>query len=238
MDFAVPPPDPDDYAKRFRADLGLQPDDLLVLQPTRVVARKGIEHAVELARRIDRRRVKLIVTHASGDEGDAYARRIRDIADYLGVDLRLANERIAHKRGTDGNGRRIYSIGDAYSQADLVTYPSEYEGFGNAFLEAVYFKKPVLCNRYTIFRTDLEPCGFRPILFEGYLTSDTLKEVNRVLTDEAYRSEMVEHNYQVAARFFGFHVVKQELQAMLLRPQNIYRLLNRVRRGTRLLRRF
>jgi len=31
---------------------------------------------------------------------------------------------------------------------------------GNAFLEAVYYRKPVMCNRYSIYRTDIEPKGF------------------------------------------------------------------------------
>jgi glycosyltransferase involved in cell wall biosynthesis len=55
-------------------------------------------------------------------------------------------------RDIDANGHRLYTVADAYSEADLVTYPSEYEGFANAFLEAIYFKRPVVCNRYAIYR--------------------------------------------------------------------------------------
>jgi glycosyltransferase involved in cell wall biosynthesis len=43
------------------------------------------------------------------------------------------------------------SLWELYAHADFITYPSLYEGFGNAFLEAVYFKKPLLINRYAIF---------------------------------------------------------------------------------------
>ena len=42
MDFANPPTPPDDYALRFKREIGLEDDDLIFLQPTRVVERKGI----------------------------------------------------------------------------------------------------------------------------------------------------------------------------------------------------
>ena len=42
-------------------------------------------------------------------------------------------------------------------------YPSTYEGFGNAFLESVDYRKPGLCNLYAICRTEIEPLGFEEI---------------------------------------------------------------------------
>ena len=196
-----------------------------------MVARKGIEHSIELVKRLDPEKAKLVITHASGDEGYAYLERIGEFARFMGVSLIFADDRIADIRGTDANGRNLYTVADAYSQADLVAYPSEYEGFGNAFLEAIYFKRPVVCNRYAIYRTDIEPCGFRPILFDGFLTAETIKEIQRVLGDAELRHNMAEHNYQLAKRFFGLDVVEKELTFGVLRPQNIYRLLNHQRRG-------
>ncbi len=231
MDFDSPPPPADDYARTFREAIGVADDEILILQPTRVVARKGIEHSIELVKRLEPQKAKLVVTHASGDEGSGYLQRIREFAAFMGVQMLFVDERIGDERGTDAEGQRLYTIGDAYSQADLVAYPSEYEGFGNAFLEAVYYKQPVLCNRYAIYRTDIEPCGFEPILFDGFLTPDTIDEVRRALKDEAQRQRRVEHNYEVAKRFFGLDVVQQELEFTLKRPQNIYRLLKHHRRA-------
>ncbi len=225
MDFDTLPPVPDDYARSFRSAIGMADDELLILQPTRVVARKGIEHSIELVKRLEPARAKLVVTHASGDEGGAYLKRIREFAGFMGVELVFADDRIAEERGTGTDGQRLYTIADAYSQADLVAYPSEYEGFGNAFLEAIYYRKPVVCNRYAIYRTDIEPCGFEPILFDGFLTQETIAEVRRVLDNEGLRRQMAEHNYETAKQFFGLDVVEQELRFSVLRPQNIYRLL-------------
>jgi glycosyltransferase involved in cell wall biosynthesis len=231
MDFDTLPPEPDAYSAEFRREIGLSANELLILQPTRVVARKGIEHSIELIKRLDPSRAKLVITHAAGDEGDAYLRRIREFAAFMGVGLTFANHRIAYQRGTDAQERKLFTIADAYAAADLVAYPSEYEGFGNAFLEAIYFKKPILCNRYAIYRTDIEPCGFRPILFDGFLTQETIREVLQVLDNEQYRKSMVDHNYEVASTLFGLDVVEQELRHSILRPQNIYRLMGHLRRG-------
>jgi glycosyltransferase involved in cell wall biosynthesis len=227
MDFANPPRPADDYARQFRAVIGLQEDDLLILQPTRVVARKGIEHSVELVRRLSRENAKLVISHHSGDEGDEYAQRIVEYAELMGVPVLFVADHIADVRGTTADGRRLFTLDDVFSQADLVTYPSEYEGFGNAFLEAIYHKRPVVCNRYTIYRTDIEPCGFRTIAFDGYLTGSTVDQVRRVLDDDSLRREMVEHNYQVARDFFSYEVLEAELRLMIQRPHNVYRLIGR-----------
>ena len=39
----------------------------------------------------------------------------------------------------------------------LPTYPSHYEGFGNAFLEAIYFRKPVVVISYAVYARDIDP---------------------------------------------------------------------------------
>lgn len=229
MDFATPPSPSDQYASQFRRAVGMKADDLFVLQPTRVVARKGIEHAVELVRRLGRNDAKLVISHASGDEGDAYQQRIKEYAELMGVELLYVDRWISQERGTAPDGRPLFTLGDVFSQADLVTYPSEYEGFGNAFLEAIYHKKPVVCNRYLIYRTDIEPCGFDTIVFDGYLTNETVAEVNRLLDNPARRQEMVDHNYQVASEFFSYEALEAEMHLMIERPQNIYRLVKRGR---------
>jgi glycosyltransferase involved in cell wall biosynthesis len=229
MDFANPPPEPDDYCYEFREQIGLSDGDLLLLQPTRIVARKGIEHAIELCRQLAERRARLVITHASGDEGDRYAQRIREFARIMDVEVIFADQFISDERGTGPDGRKLFTIDDVYPASDLVMYPSNYEGFGNAFLEAVYHKRPIVCNRYAIYRTDIEPCGIRPVLFDGFPTHETVEEIHRVLDDAEYQREMVDHNYEIANEFFSYEVLEHELRLMVDRPHNIYRLLQRRR---------
>ena len=219
MNFDEPPAPADDYSREFRNALELHSDDFLILQPTRVVHRKGIEHSIELIRQLDDPRCKLVITHSSGDEGQAYARRIRRYARLLGVKVIFAEHLIAKQRGTGEAGQKQFTAWDAYQQADFVTYPSTFEGFGNAFIEALYFKKPILCNRYAIYRTDIEPCGFKVCLMDGFLTDDVVNHVRRILSDSSYRRDMVEHNYEVAHHYFSYGRLEAELRAMLAKPK-------------------
>ena len=48
-------------------------------------------------------------------------------------------------------------MGDAYPHPDLVTYPSTGQGFGKALLEAIYFKRLVVINRYPVYNADIGP---------------------------------------------------------------------------------
>jgi glycosyltransferase involved in cell wall biosynthesis len=63
FDFDAPPWQPDDYNRDLRARIGLRENDLFILQATRIVARKGIELAVDFVRALDtpeRRAILLI----------------------------------------------------------------------------------------------------------------------------------------------------------------------------------
>ena len=215
MDFETPPPESDEAATDLRQALGIEEDGIMFLQPTRLVPRKGIEHAIELLHTLQLPGSKLVISHASGDEGDRYALRIERYARMLGVDVVFA-DRWFDSNG-EGDGRR-FTLEDAYRAADFVTYPSTYEGFGNAFLEAIYFKKPLLCNRYAIYRTDIEPCGFDVVVMDGFLTDDVIGQVRTILADPSRRSRMVDHNYEVGLRYFSYARAETELSALLARP--------------------
>lgn len=214
MDFDHPPPPPDDYARGARADLGLAPDERLFLQPTRVVQRKGIEHAIELTRRLGLR-ARLVISHASGDEGDDYEQRVRDFAGMLDVPVHFVSDMIRDQRGRTDDGRKVYTLWDVYPFADLVTYPSTIEGFGNAFLEAVYFRRPVVVNSYSIFDVDIKPKGFRVIEFDGYITDSTVAQTRRLLADPKLAEEMTEQNYIIARRHYSYTVLERRLQMLL-----------------------
>jgi glycosyltransferase involved in cell wall biosynthesis len=214
MDFDNPPPPPDEYTQDLRAALGVAPDELFVLQPTRVVQRKGIEHAIELVSLLGLK-ARLVISHAAGDEGHSYEQRVRDFAALLHVPTNFESEIIKSHRGLTDDGRKIYTLWDAYPKADLVTYPSTIEGFGNAFLEAIYFKRPIVVNNYTIFAIDIKPKGFRVIEFDGHVTADTVVAVRRVLQDTRLANEMTERNYELAKRHYSYAMLERRLQMLL-----------------------
>jgi mannosylglucosylglycerate synthase len=214
MDFDHPPAPPDEYTASLRADLGLDPDEHFFLQPTRVVQRKGIEHAIELIKRLEMKS-RLVISHESGDEGNEYKEHIRILADLFGVNVIFSSDVIGVTRGTTPNGRKIYSLEDIYPYCDIVTYPSIMEGFGNAFLEAIYFKKPLVVNNYTIYSTDIDPKGFKAIQFDGFIREDTVRQVKTVLNDPVLRRSMTEHNYNLAKKFFSYRALQQQLETLL-----------------------
>ncbi len=214
MDFDNPPEPPDDYACDVRAALGVQPGERFFLQPTRVVQRKGIEHAMELTRRVSFS-ARLVISHASGDEGDAYEQWLRGYAQLLGVKTNFVSDIIREKRGVRADGRKVYTLSDVYPAADLVTYPSDIEGFGNAFLEAIYYRKPIVVNSYSIYNTDIKPKGFRVIEFDGFVTDETVRQVESVLSNPALAEEMAEHNYRLGKRHYSFSMLERRLQVLL-----------------------
>lgn len=214
MDFDSPPPPSDDYTSTVRADLGTAPDQYLFLQPTRIIQRKGIEHAIELTRRLGMP-AELVISHAAGDEGTDYEKRVREFAALLDVVIRFESDIIGETRGVTPDGRKIYSLGDVYQKSDLVTYPSTLEGFGNAFLEAIYFKRPLLVNNYSIYEADIKPKGFKVIEFDGFISNATLEETRYVLKHPEESAEHAEHNYELARRYYSFTMLQNHLELLL-----------------------
>jgi len=233
MDFEKRPPKPR-HAERFRRDMGFKADDILILQPTRVVYRKGIEQAIYLVELLKLPNVRLIVSHSLGDEGPAYAEWVRSWALRQGVRLHFIHNQLNEKEAAAGGaGEGPYSLWDVYPHADLITYPSIYEGFGNAFLEAVYFKKPLLVNRYSVFIVDIEPKGFDVVAIDGYVTDAAVQQVREVLADTRRRQEMVEKNFELARKYFSYQTLRKEMANLLSEffgiapPQGLFRRLFR-----------
>ncbi len=208
LDFENPPQSDEKDTRAFRRRIGLVPEDFLILQPTRIVQRKGIEHAIDLVHQLGNRHFKLLISHEAGDEGVEYADWLKDHARERGVDLRLITTSVP-----DAPDRP--SLWDLYAHADFITYPSLYEGFGNAFLEAVYFKKPLLINRYAIFVRDIEPKSFDLIVMDGYLTKKNVLKVRELLENQDLRERMTAHNYTVAARHYSYAMLRRQLDNMM-----------------------
>jgi glycosyltransferase involved in cell wall biosynthesis len=96
-----------------------------------------------------------------------------------------------------------------------VTYPSLVEGFGNAFLEAIYYSKPMLVNNFAIYAKDIKGKGFRMAEFDGFITEEAVRHVRRILEDSEYARQMTGHNYELSRRFYSFTVLEKQLHALL-----------------------
>jgi glycosyltransferase involved in cell wall biosynthesis len=213
MDFEEQPAQSDGYADDLREQLEIDNKEHLLLQPTRIVPRKNIENAIELSRRLGN--CTLVISHQAGDEGVEYERYLYDFAKLMNVKVLFAADRFSHNRGRTPQGAKVYSLEDAYHSCDLVTYPSRVEGFGNAFLEAIYYKKPIVLSAYDIFRTDIQPKGFKVIAFEDFITWEIVHKTRTVLDNPDMVNDMVDHNYELGRRYYSFSVLERRLATLL-----------------------
>jgi glycosyltransferase involved in cell wall biosynthesis len=213
MEFERPPSPPDVDLAQVRVDLGVRPGELLLLQPTRVIQRKGIEQAIEFTRRLGRP-ARLGDPHASGDEGPEYEVRVREFAQ-PSASTSASSRRSWPTRGWTADGRQVYTLADVYPAADMVTYPSAFEGFGNAFLEAIYYRRPILVNNYSTYEVDIRPRGFRVVWFDGFINEATMTLARRLLDQPDLAAAWAERNYQLAARHFSFTILQRHLDDLL-----------------------
>jgi glycosyltransferase involved in cell wall biosynthesis len=215
FDFDKEPPGIDEYNKDFRSDVGIRDDEILFLQPTRVIQRKGIELAIELVSRLSDLTIKLLITHKAEYDTQNYLSELIRLANKKHVDLLYLPEKFEPIRRIIDGKQKIYSIWDAYIHADFVTYPSLYEGFGNALLETIYFKKLFLVNRYKIFQDDIEPTGINAVKIDGKITDQTVSEVRKLLQDRELVDEYVKINTIVGKKYFSYDTAQKCLEMLI-----------------------
>ncbi|MGY4706143.1 glycosyltransferase [Candidatus Bipolaricaulota sp. J31] len=225
----------DSFNASLREDIGIRPGDIVFLQATRVVARKGIEIALELVKRFQDEVLPDIDIPGKGKhavillpnliEDSVYYRKLLRRAEELGVEAIFCPDRFAAERSL-ADGVKIYSFWDAYTASDFVTYPSLYEGFGNQFLEAIAAKLPLAVFEYPVFEADIKPLGFRYVSLGNEFRRDedglarvpeevishAAREVGELLTDDAAREEMVEHNHALGREHFSLERLKRDLE--------------------------
>jgi len=169
----------DDFNKDLRERIGLNANDIVVLQATRVTERKAIEISIEFVGELQRRREKLhgilydgrnfskddrIVLLMPGliETGNEYVEFLKEVAKREGVEILWINSMIDAKRSMK-DGEKKYSLWDTYVVSDIITYPSVIEGWGNQFLEGIFAKKPLVVFEYPVYKTDIKDLGFEVI---------------------------------------------------------------------------
>ncbi|MFW5788937.1 MAG: glycosyltransferase [Spirochaetota bacterium] len=220
----------DEYNASFRSDLGFRDDDILVVQPTRIVPRKRIEDSVRLLVRFVERypqfrdRMHYIISLYQGDErNENYIEQIHDQADAAGIPFHMIADRVASTRATDERGRPVFTNRDVLANADLVTYLPIWEGFGNALLEAIAARVPVITTTYLVYKTDIMITGLQNIEIRDRYDEDgqlvipdsALDAMHHVLTHPEARREMTETNFRIARSEFGLSVLREKLEGVL-----------------------
>jgi glycosyltransferase involved in cell wall biosynthesis len=206
--------------KNLRRDLGLKNTDKLLFQITRIVKRKGIEVAIDLVHRLNDKNIKLVITgDYKDDEGNLYYDELINQIHKLKLNEQVvfASQFIQHKGLFGKNNNRYYCLGDAYAQATACTYFSTYEGFGNAFVEAVLAKRPVFVNNYKpVYWPDIGSKGFKTVMLEdNNLTDEAIDKMQEIIYNDKLNMEISEFNYELGKKYFSYDTLQEKLEELI-----------------------
>ncbi len=182
----VLPPRPGDGA-RARALLGMAADRLLLLQPTRAIARKNVPGGLRLAEALG------AAYWLTGPAENGYGPRLQQ---------ELATATCEVRRGMPAE----LTMADAYEAADAVVFPSTWEGFGLPLIESALYRKPVAAGRFPVIE-ELAAFGFR------WFPADDPGPLRAWL--ERADPDLLEHNYTVASRHFSVDALADRLAGIL-----------------------
>ncbi|MEC9394902.1 MAG: glycosyltransferase family 4 protein [Actinomycetota bacterium] len=174
--------------QRTRAALGLGDDDRLVIHPVRAIPRKAVDRALALAEGLD------ATYWLPGPAEDGYGPELARL---------LAAARCPVVR------HRAPSRADLYAAADLVAFPSTWEGFGNPPIEAALSLRPVAVGPYPV-ANELRALGFR------WFDTDDLAGIAGWLDRDANeRDRWLAEERQVAVENLSFERMAARLESLL-----------------------
>jgi hypothetical protein len=157
-------------------------------------------------------------------EEPAYLAKLVKRADEKNVELLFINQWVEHSRRETPSGK-VYSLWDVYSHADIISYPSLLEGWGNQFLEGLVAKLPMLVYRYPVYDLDIASYQFNIIdlgnqhrLDQFDLASIPSIQLNRALKSTInylfsakVRADAMAENYQIGRDSLSYAALKQLL---------------------------
>ena len=219
MDFNMKFGIPDDHNKNLPRDLGLHPENKLLFQVTRIVRRKGIKVSIQLINKLQDNNIKLVITgDYKDDAGSIYYNELVNLIHQLKVSEQVFfASHLIHNKGLTGEGEGKYSLSDAYANATACTYFSTYEGFGNAFVEAVLAKRPIFVNNYKpVYWPDIGRKGFKTVMLEdNNLTDEKVEQMREIIYNDKLNREIAEFNFQLGKKYFSYEVLKEKLIQLL-----------------------
>ncbi|MET7029455.1 glycosyltransferase family 4 protein [Sediminicola luteus] len=235
----------DDFNADFRTTFGIKDNDLIVLQATRIVQRKGIELALDVVAELNANKQKLIGKKLYNgqvfdvnsnivylmvglNEDPPYFDKIMKYAHQKDVDIRWVNDHIDHERSHD-NGHKKYSLWDAYAHCDLVTYTSLLEGWGNQFIEALVAKKIIISYQYPVFVTDILPLNFHTVdlgaqhslkkdglaIVEQSIVSSAAEKTIELLLDGDTYKKLTAENYIIGKKNLSMDALEKLLKSIV-----------------------
>ncbi|MBM3703167.1 MAG: glycosyltransferase family 4 protein [Actinobacteria bacterium] len=194
--------------KDLRNFLGLEENDYLFLQPTRIIRRKNIERSFDFVNKLSSilaKKIYLLISGLPEKHEFKYFKEIIDHAKKTSINLILCND-FKNINTKDSNIKvkkvfKLFNIYDLYYACNLVTFPSDLEGFGNPVLEAAAFKKPLFVNNYRVLK-DMLNKGFDFILINKAVDEKCLKKAAFILSNSKYWEKIAEKNFKIVKKYY------------------------------------
>lgn len=220
MDFSLPFGKKSEKNSKLHEHLGYSGTDIFLYQITRIVERKGIEVAIQLLDKLNDKKIKLIITgNYADDAGNHYFNELQDLIHDLALSdrVRFAYDLFQNKGLIPSNGNVLFSLSDAYAHATACTYFSTYEGFGNAFVEAVLARKPVFVNNYKpVYMPDIGSKGFKTVMLENnILTDQAVQDMDQIIHDPRLASEIGAYNFELGKKYFSYDTLREKLEELI-----------------------
>lgn len=245
FDFNEPPWIPDTFNTNFCKEFAINPHDLIILQATRVIPRKAIELSISFAAGLQEQihklrgqklyngkkingktNVVLIIAGYAEDEKREYLFKLKNLAFEKRVCAKFIADHVKAKRKFS-QGIKTYSLWDAYAYADLITFPSVWEGWGNQFIEGVFAKKPIVMYEYPVYKKDIKKEGYSIIALKNG-DDDPIKKINGLFElptntiDKAVRqtlrwligkhtNEKLQKNFQIGQKYHDYSILENFL---------------------------
>ena len=207
--------------KELRNLLGLKDNNYLFLQPTRIIKRKNIERSIDFVKNLSSMMAKKIYLLVSGlpeKHEIGYFKNIIEYAKKKDINMILCNEfENINIKGSNIKIKKVFKlfdIYDLYNACDLVTFPSDLEGFGNPVLEASAFKKPLFVNNYPVLKDILEK-DFDFILINKKIDEKCLKKAAEILSNSKYREKITDKNFKIVKEYYSFKFLIKALKEIL-----------------------
>jgi len=188
FDFDAPAGD----REQTRSDLAVAAHAVLLVQPTRAIPRKnvdgGLRFAAELAMHLESVDVQYWITGPAEDGYDDEFARL------------LAHASIPVHVG------RAHHPADAYAAADLVVFPSTWEGFGNPVIESTAARRMLAVGSYPALDELVDGLHVLPV-------NDVAPAAEWLRNP---RADVVEHNFAHARARFSLEHLPARIEAALL----------------------
>ena len=232
----------DSFNKDFLKELKIRPTDIIVLQATRVLPRKGIELAIDFTKTLQKKlnklkgkklyngkkinsnpNVILLIAGYTEDMDHDYLLKIKTKAFEDKIHIKFISDAIKANRAFRQR-IKIYSLWDIYVHADIVTFPSIWEGWGNQFIEAIFAKKPIVVFEYPVFKEDIKREGYNIISLGDKLETleNELRKVPQKNMQKAVKKSIswlldkklnkkMEENFAIGKKYHDYKVLEDFL---------------------------